>query len=99
MLGFVGECNIPLDDRKDPGVRSAYLHCQHQLSGSKKENVQNKEEPEGSRTPQEPGPQTQLGLGLSGRLYVSDPGPLHICYVCVAQCSCGIPNSGSTDYL
>lgn len=63
-LALVGECSIPLDDGEDPGVRSAYLHCQHQLKGSKKENVQNTEEPERSRTLQEPGPQNQLGLGL-----------------------------------
>jgi hypothetical protein len=35
----------------------------------------------------------------SKRLYGSDLGPLHICYGCVAQCSCEIPYSGSRGCL
>lgn len=56
------------------------------------------ERPEGSRTPEKHGSQgqltrTQVGSHRSGSLCKPELGPLHICYGCVTQCSCEIPNS------
>jgi hypothetical protein len=57
-------------------------------------------EPEGSKTPQEQGPQnqltrTQVDLQRSESPYGSDLGPLSKCCGCLGQCPCGIPNSES----
>jgi hypothetical protein len=57
-------------------------------------------EPNGSRIPQVQCSQdqltrTQVDSQRSGSLYGSDLGLLHICYGCIALCSCGTPNSRS----
>lgn len=60
----------------------------------------------GSRPPGAKGPQNQLTWAhrgsqrwnqLSKSLYGSNLGSLHICYGCVAWCSCGTPTSKSGD--
>jgi hypothetical protein len=40
-----------------------------------------------------------VGSQRSGSLYGSDLGSLHICYGCVAQCTCETPNSGTRLFL
>ena len=48
------------------------------------------------RTPQEENIyESQRLKQLSQSLYVSDLGPLHICYCCIAWCTFGTPSSGS----
>jgi hypothetical protein len=99
MFGLVGERNIPLDpSQKGSWGQVNLLELSTPVEWFKERKRTAQGRARGIKTPQEPGPQTQLE-GLSGRLYMSDPGPLHICYGCVAQFSCGIPNSGSMDYL